>query len=86
MIELCCLCTRDIEDPFDVCNWQRALCSRLGLTGKVRVGQEGINATVAGSKVATDIYMEAFLKHHLFSDMTLLDFKVRFAKFKEVTI
>ena len=37
---------------------------------------EGINATVGGSQADTQLYMDAFMAHPLFSDMTPHDFKV----------
>jgi predicted sulfurtransferase len=42
-----------------VVEWQRALCTRLGLLGRARIAEEGINATFAGSKEAIDAYVEA---------------------------
>jgi predicted sulfurtransferase len=42
-----------------VAEWQRALCTRLGLLGRARIAEEGINATFAGSQEAIDAYVEA---------------------------
>ena len=39
--------------------WQRGLCERLGLKGRIRLAHEGINATLGGSKQATEAYVEA---------------------------
>lgn len=44
---------------------------------QVRVATEGINGTVGGTNLATDIYMEAMRSHPLF-EMDKEDFKVRF--------
>ncbi|KAM9850339.1 thiosulfate sulfurtransferase/rhodanese-like domain-containing protein 2 [Aulostomus maculatus] len=55
-----------LEDPHVICAWQKDLCERLCLTGKVRIATEGINGTVGGTNVATDIYIEAMCSHPLF--------------------
>ncbi|XP_030050312.1 thiosulfate sulfurtransferase/rhodanese-like domain-containing protein 2 [Microcaecilia unicolor] len=69
-----CYCV--VEDPWQICAWQRALCQCLHLTGKVRIATEGINGTVGGSKVATNLYIEALLSHPLFkSNLCREDFK-----------
>ncbi|KAG2466615.1 TSTD2 protein, partial [Polypterus senegalus] len=69
-------CYCDLQDPNGVCVWQRGLCQRLQLTGKVRIAKEGINGTVGGSEAATERYMEAMLSHPVFSDvMCKEDFK-----------
>lgn len=43
---------------------------------QVRVATEGINGTVGGTKVATDIYIDAMRSHPVFK-MDKEDFKVR---------
>lgn len=63
-----------VEEPHVVCAWQKALCEKLHLTGKVRVATEGINGTVGGTNLATDIYIEAMRSHPLF-EMDEEDFK-----------
>uniref|UniRef100_A0A3Q2Z3U1 Rhodanese domain-containing protein n=1 Tax=Hippocampus comes TaxID=109280 RepID=A0A3Q2Z3U1_HIPCM len=63
-----------VEEPHIVCAWQRALCQRLHLTGKVRVATEGINGTVGGTCVATEVYVDAMCSHPLFQ-MEKEDFK-----------
>ncbi|XP_020860186.1 thiosulfate sulfurtransferase/rhodanese-like domain-containing protein 2 isoform X1 [Phascolarctos cinereus] len=62
-------CYCDVEDPEWLCAWQKALCQHLHLTGKVRIATEGINGTVGGSRLATDLYMEAMLSHPLFKNI-----------------
>uniref|UniRef100_A0A4X2L384 Thiosulfate sulfurtransferase like domain containing 2 n=1 Tax=Vombatus ursinus TaxID=29139 RepID=A0A4X2L384_VOMUR len=74
-------CYCDVEDPEWLCAWQKALCQHLHLTGKVRIATEGINGTVGGSRLATDLYMEAMLSHPLFKNILCKeDFKGRFQK------
>ena len=52
---------------------QRTLCAELGLLGRILIGDEGINGTVAGPKEATDAYIAAMNTHQLFSG---IDYKV----------
>eukprot|EP00079_Xenopus_tropicalis_P024866 XP_012817923.1 PREDICTED: thiosulfate sulfurtransferase/rhodanese-like domain-containing protein 2 isoform X1 [Xenopus tropicalis] len=69
-------CYCDVKDPQWICNWQRAMCQLLHLTGKIRIAAEGINGTVGGSKVSTKLYISTMLSHPLFRDMMCLeDFK-----------
>lgn len=63
-----------VEDPHVICAWQKALCEKLHLTGKVRVATEGINGTVGGTNTATDVYINAMCSHPLFK-MGKEDFK-----------
>ncbi|XP_047441702.1 thiosulfate sulfurtransferase/rhodanese-like domain-containing protein 2 [Mugil cephalus] len=63
-----------VEEPHVICAWQKALCEKLHLTGKVRVATEGINGTVGGTNVAADVYIEAMRSHPLFN-MDEEDFK-----------
>uniref|UniRef100_A0A3Q1G385 Thiosulfate sulfurtransferase/rhodanese-like domain-containing protein 2 n=1 Tax=Acanthochromis polyacanthus TaxID=80966 RepID=A0A3Q1G385_9TELE len=64
----------EVEDPHTICAWQKALCEKLHLTGKVRVATEGINGTVGGTNVAADIYINAMHSHPVFK-MDKEDFK-----------
>ncbi|KAI1888245.1 hypothetical protein AGOR_G00183040 [Albula goreensis] len=68
-------CYCELPDPQLICAWQRALCEKLHLTGKVRVAVEGINGTVGGTKVATSLYIQAMLSHPVFRVMVQKDFK-----------
>ncbi|XP_053558677.1 thiosulfate sulfurtransferase/rhodanese-like domain-containing protein 2 [Bombina bombina] len=69
-------CYCDVKDSQWICNWQRALCQLLHLTGKIRIATEGINGTVGGSKVSTKLYINTMLSHPLFRNlMSLDDFK-----------
>ncbi|XP_036431629.1 thiosulfate sulfurtransferase/rhodanese-like domain-containing protein 2 [Colossoma macropomum] len=64
-----------IQDPKLICAWQSELCSKLHLTGKVRVATEGINGTVGGTKTGTSLYIKAMLSHPIFKVMQVEDFK-----------
>ncbi|TMS17286.1 Thiosulfate sulfurtransferase/rhodanese-like domain-containing protein 2 [Larimichthys crocea] len=68
-----------VEDPHVICAWQKALCEKLHLTGKVRVATEGINGTVGGTDMATDLYIDAMCSHPLFK-MEKEDFKGQFTR------
>lgn len=63
-----------VDDPHAICAWQKALCEKLHLTGKVRVATEGINGTVGGTNTATDLYIKAMCSHPVFK-MEEEDFK-----------
>ena len=43
-------------DPETVCLWQKNLCEKLGLTGRIIVAAEGINGTVEGELKNTKAY------------------------------
>lgn len=62
-----------IENPKQIMKWQRRLCQRLELTGRILIGQQGINGTVAGSDNAVEGYIQAMNKHDLFGG---IDFKL----------
>ncbi|XP_043113440.1 thiosulfate sulfurtransferase/rhodanese-like domain-containing protein 2 [Puntigrus tetrazona] len=68
-----CYCR--LNDPRVICEWQKELCLKLQLTGKVRVATEGINGTVGGTKTATELYIKAMLSHPTFKIMQVQDFK-----------
>ncbi|KAK2834313.1 hypothetical protein Q7C36_015014 [Tachysurus vachellii] len=68
-------CYCQIKEPRFICEWQNELCSKLRLTGKVRVATEGINGTVGGTKSATRLYISAMLAHPIFQVMQVDDFK-----------
>jgi len=61
-----------IADTKQMREWQRKLCSKLGLKGRILIGQEGINGTVGGTIEATKQYIQEMKQHPLFSD---IDFK-----------
>nr|XP_032809687.1 thiosulfate sulfurtransferase/rhodanese-like domain-containing protein 2 isoform X2 [Petromyzon marinus] len=65
----------DVAAPRALCRWQRTLCERLQLTGKVRLAKEGLNGTVGGMRAATRAYVQAVLAHPALRGMTLDDFK-----------
>jgi hypothetical protein len=48
---------RDLPDAAEECRWQRSLCQRLQLMGRVRVATEGVNGTLCGSRAALSAYV-----------------------------
>lgn len=62
----------DIEYPGQIVKWQRKLCERLSLTGRILIAQEGINATVGGKTCAIEEYKDEVNAHELFGN---IDFK-----------
>lgn len=52
-------CFTPLADPEAVRLWQRTLCEGLGLTGRIIVSKDGINATVGGELGAVKRYVRA---------------------------
>lgn len=63
----------DIQDPAEIQAWQKELCSKLNLKGRIILAHEGINGTVGGSSEEIESYQEAMRAHPLFYDV---DFKI----------
>lgn len=55
-----------IENPEEFRDQHRALCEELNLKGRILVGKEGLNGTVAGLGEDTDKYKTALLKDERF--------------------
>lgn len=55
-----------IENPQEIMKWQRELCTRLGIRGRIIVATEGINGTLEGERAATEEYIAAMDAHPLF--------------------
>ena len=62
-----------IEAPEAFMESQRALCSTLGLKGRVLIATEGINGTLAGPREAIEAYMAGLKADPRFSD---IEFKI----------
>jgi len=61
-----------IKYPKQIQKWQQKICSQLGLTGRILIAHEGINATLGGTFENIDRYIALMRSHQLFSD---IDFK-----------
>ncbi len=60
----------DISKPEMVREDQKALCEKLGLTGRIIVATEGINGTIEGAYEATEAYIAEMSKDPLFKDIS----------------
>ncbi|MEP6698434.1 MAG: rhodanese-related sulfurtransferase [Verrucomicrobiota bacterium] len=58
-----------IEAPDHFANEQRALCSSLGLKGRILIAIEGINGTLAGPVAAVESYIESLKADERFADV-----------------
>lgn len=59
----------DVDDVDSLVEWQRHLCIRLGLKGRIHCAAEGINGTVGGSLKSCQEYIEECKSHLLFGNM-----------------
>ncbi|HSX27738.1 MAG TPA: rhodanese-related sulfurtransferase [Patescibacteria group bacterium] len=55
-----------IADPETVMFWQRNLCERLGLKGRIIISTHGINGTVGGKIDSVKMYVRDMNKHQSF--------------------
>lgn len=58
-----------IADPETVMNWQRSLCEKLGLKGRILISSKGLNGTLGGEIQALKDYRKAMNQHSLFGDI-----------------
>ena len=61
-----------LTDPQAVMLWQRSLCEKLELTGRILIGHEGINGTVGGSERSIRCYVSEMKTYAPFKN---IDFK-----------
>jgi len=59
-----------IIDPETVMFWQRALCDKYGLKGRVLISRHGINATLGGDLRNLKYYTREMKAHSLFGGIT----------------
>jgi UPF0176 protein len=59
-----------IKDPESILFWQRALCEKLELKGRVLISPHGINATLGGDLKNLKYYTREMKAHSLFSGIT----------------
>jgi UPF0176 protein len=55
-----------IADTESVLFWQRALCEKLGLKGRILISGKGLNGTLGGDIKALKAYKKAMNEHSLF--------------------
>lgn len=58
-----------IADPQAVMLWQRALCEKLGLRGRILISKHGINGTLGGEINAVKAYTKETRKYPGFKNM-----------------
>lgn len=56
-----------VTDPEAMRLWQRELCERLGLRGRIIISKHGINGTVGGELDACKIYLRRTREHPAFA-------------------
>ncbi len=59
-----------IEDTETVMVWQKALCEKLGLTGRILISRHGINGTLGGKLENLKLYTRAMKSHSKFGGIT----------------
>lgn len=59
-----------VQDPDMTLNWQRELCTRLGLKGRILISPHGINGTLGGDIEALRAYKRAMNESVVFRDIT----------------
>lgn len=60
-----------LPDPEAVRLWQRALCEKLGLRGRILISPDGINGTVGGELDAVKAYVKATREYPAFKKMDI---------------
>lgn len=60
---------RPVADPEAVRLWQRTLCEKLGLRGRIIVSPQGINGTVGGTLDACKAYVRATREYAPFREL-----------------
>ena len=58
----------EVQELFD---FQQSLCTRLQLTGKIRIASEGFNVTVGGTRDEIASYIEECVQHWSFAGLRL---------------
>lgn len=66
-----------IENPQELLNWKKEICSKLNLKGRVIIAKEGINGTLAGKDQDIDSYKDILSSIEKFKD---IDFKESFSE------
>lgn len=58
-----------ISDPESIMFWQRSLCEKLGLKGRILISPHGINGTLGGDMMSLKYYTREMKSHSLFGDI-----------------
>jgi UPF0176 protein len=62
-------CFVSLNDPEALRLWQRTLCERYSLTGRIIISKHGINGTVGGNEAAVKQYVKETKGYKPFADM-----------------
>ena len=62
-------CFTPVADPEAVRLWQRALCEKLGLRGRILISRDGINVTVGGELNALKQYLKTTREYPGFKNL-----------------
>ena len=60
-----------LSDPEAIRLWQRTLCEKLGLRGRILISRDGINGTVGGELNAVKAYVKATREYPAFKKMDI---------------
>ncbi|MCC3268407.1 rhodanese-related sulfurtransferase [Arthrobacter gengyunqii] len=60
-----------LSDPEAIRLWQRTLCEKLGLRGRILISRDGINGTVGGELSAVKAYVKATREYPAFKKMDI---------------
>ncbi|MCL4361390.1 rhodanese-related sulfurtransferase [Candidatus Dependentiae bacterium] len=59
----------DLENPQEIVNWQKEICSNLNLKGRILIASEGINGTLGGTLQEINEYKKIMHEQDLFKDV-----------------
>ncbi len=59
-----------IEDTESVMHWQKQLCDKLGLKGRILISEHGINGTLGGDLDSLKLYTREMKSHSKFKGIT----------------
>lgn len=59
-----------VPDPETLMHWQRHLCERLNIRGRILISKHGINGTLGGGIEDLKAYIKEMNKHHLMKKIT----------------
>lgn len=58
-----------LEQPEQIKDWQKKMCTELNIKGRILISSEGFNGTVAGLPESIEKYKQATQEHPAFSDI-----------------
>jgi predicted sulfurtransferase len=76
----------NIDSTKDLLDWQKELCSKLNLKGRIIIAKEGINSTLAGDESDIENYKNEMLNHYLFYDLDIKESYGNYNPFPRLSI